>query len=111
MTHTLRAVERFGVTVTDAGDGRVRVEGPIRHEPDDVLDHGNAGTGIRLTSGMCAGIDGISVLTGDRFLRRRPMERIAAPLRMMGASVDGREAQPLSLRSPQQPIQRGERTG
>jgi 3-phosphoshikimate 1-carboxyvinyltransferase len=91
VTHTLRAVERFGVIVTDAGDGRVRVEGPIRHEPDDVLDHGNAGTGIRLTAGVCAGIDGISVLTGDRFLRRRPMERIAAPLRLMGASVDGRE--------------------
>ncbi|MFI8169918.1 3-phosphoshikimate 1-carboxyvinyltransferase [Streptomyces sp. NPDC085931] len=91
VTHTLRAVERFGVIVTDAGDGRVRVEGPIRHEPDDVLDHGNAGTGIRLTAGVCAGIDGISVLTGDRFLRRRPMERIAAPLRLMGADVDGRE--------------------
>ncbi|MEU3855175.1 3-phosphoshikimate 1-carboxyvinyltransferase [Streptomyces sp. NPDC029554] len=91
VSHTLRAVERFGVIVTDAGDGRVRVEGPIRHEPDDVLDHGNAGTGIRLTSGVCAGIDGVSVLTGDRFLRRRPMERIAAPLRLMGANVDGRE--------------------
>lgn len=91
VTHTLRAVERFGVIVTDAGDGRVRLEGPIRHEPDDVLDHGNAGTGIRLTAAVCAGIDGISVLTGDRFLRRRPMERIAAPLRLMGASVDGRQ--------------------
>ncbi|MFF8676000.1 hypothetical protein [Streptomyces sp. NPDC015242] len=91
VTHTLRAVERFSVIVTDAGDGRVRVERPIRHEPDDGLDHGNAGTGIRLTAGVCAGIDGMSVLTGDRFLRRRPMERIPAPLRLMGASVDGRQ--------------------
>lgn len=91
VTHTMRAIERFGVVVTDAGDGRVRVEGPIRHEPDDVLNHGNAGTGIRLTAGVCAGIDGLSVLTGDQFLRRRPMERVAAPLRMMGAAVDGRE--------------------
>ncbi|MFJ2112411.1 3-phosphoshikimate 1-carboxyvinyltransferase [Streptomyces sp. NPDC087850] len=89
--HTLRAVERFGVMVTDAGDGRVRVEGPIRHEPDDVLDHGNAGTGIRLMSGVCAGVDGLSVLTGDQFLRRRPMERVASPLRLMGAEVTGRE--------------------
>lgn len=56
------------------------MEGPIRHEPDDVLDHGNAGTGIRLASGVCAGLDGISVLTGDRFLCRRLMERIAALL-------------------------------
>jgi 3-phosphoshikimate 1-carboxyvinyltransferase len=91
VTHTLRAVERFGVTVAEAGEGRVRVEGPIRHEPDDVLDHGNAGTGIRLTAGVCAGLDGVSVLTGDRFLRRRPMDRIAGPLRSMGATVDGRE--------------------
>lgn len=83
------------------GPGRARpwlpVEGPIRHEPDDVLDHGNAGTDIRLTSGVCAGIDGISVLTGDRFLRRRPMERIAAPLRLMGASERGNLA-PLAIR-------------
>ncbi|MEU2264961.1 3-phosphoshikimate 1-carboxyvinyltransferase [Streptomyces olindensis] len=91
VTHTLRAVKQFGVTVTDVGEGRVRVEGPIRHEPADFLDHGNAGTGIRLMSGVCAGIDGLSVLTGDRFLRRRPMDRIAEPLRSMGATVDGRE--------------------
>ncbi|MGW0844212.1 3-phosphoshikimate 1-carboxyvinyltransferase [Streptomyces sp. NPDC002787] len=91
VTHTLRAVEQFGVTVTDVGEGRVRVEGPIRHEPADVLDHGNAGTGIRLMSGVCAGIDGLSVLTGDQFLRRRPMDRIAEPLRSMGATIDGRE--------------------
>ncbi|WP_309030408.1 3-phosphoshikimate 1-carboxyvinyltransferase [Streptomyces alfalfae] len=91
VTHTLQAIERFGVTVTDASEGRVRVEGPIQHEPDNVMDHGNAGTGIRLTAGVCAGIDGLSVLTGDRYLRRRPMDRIAEPLRAMGATVDGRE--------------------
>ncbi|MEU2354347.1 3-phosphoshikimate 1-carboxyvinyltransferase [Streptomyces misionensis] len=91
VTHTLGAVQQFGVTVAYADEGRVRVEGPIRHEPVDVLDHGNAGTGIRLMSGVCAGIDGVSVLTGDQFLRRRPMDRIAEPLRRMGAAVDGRE--------------------
>ncbi|MFE7119979.1 3-phosphoshikimate 1-carboxyvinyltransferase [Streptomyces sp. NPDC057654] len=99
--HTRRAVERFGVPVTDAGDGRVRVEGPLRHEPDDILDHGNAGTGIRLMAGVCAGIDGLSVLTGDEFLRRRPMDRIAVPLREMGAQVWGREGgrlAPLAIR-------------
>ncbi|MEV8336663.1 3-phosphoshikimate 1-carboxyvinyltransferase [Streptomyces niveus] len=90
--HTRRAVERFGVTVTDVGEGRLRVEGPLRHEPDGVLDHGNAGTGIRLMSGVCAGVDGLSVLTGDRYLLRRPMDRVAVPLREMGARVDGREA-------------------
>ncbi|MFE7664898.1 3-phosphoshikimate 1-carboxyvinyltransferase [Streptomyces celluloflavus] len=89
--HTRRAVERFGVRVTDLGGDRLRVEGPIRHEPDDVLDHGNAGTGIRLMAGVCAGIDGLSVLTGDQYLRRRPMERITVPLRRMGAVVEGRQ--------------------
>ncbi|MEU7322689.1 3-phosphoshikimate 1-carboxyvinyltransferase [Streptomyces griseoviridis] len=88
--HTLRAVAQFGVVTTQEAPDRVRIEGPIRHEPDDVLDHGNAGTGIRLTAGVCAGIAGVSVLTGDVFLRRRPMDRVAAPLRLMGATVDGR---------------------
>ncbi|MFG3527439.1 3-phosphoshikimate 1-carboxyvinyltransferase [Streptomyces sp. NPDC047917] len=91
VTHTRRAIERFGVVIEDDGHGRLRVEGPLRHEPDDVLDAGNAGTGIRLMAGVCAGVDGVSVLTGDRFLRRRPMSRIADPLREMGAHVDGRE--------------------
>ncbi|MFB7763636.1 3-phosphoshikimate 1-carboxyvinyltransferase [Streptomyces xiamenensis] len=89
--HTRRAVERFGVTVTETGDGTVRVEGPLRHEPDDVLDHGNAGTGIRLMAGVCAGVKGLSVLTGDQYLRRRPMDRVALPMREMGAHVEGRD--------------------
>ncbi|MER5985704.1 3-phosphoshikimate 1-carboxyvinyltransferase [Streptomyces sp. NPDC001787] len=89
--HTRRAVERFGVVVREDGGGGLLVEGGLRHEPDGVLDHGNAGTGIRLTAGVCAGFDGLSVLTGDEFLRRRPMGRIAEPLRAMGAQIDGRE--------------------
>lgn len=60
-------------------------------EASDVLDLGNSGTGMRLLAGVAAGIDGCSVLTGDASLRRRPMERIADPLRRMGARVDGRE--------------------
>ncbi|GAB3213727.1 3-phosphoshikimate 1-carboxyvinyltransferase [Marinactinospora endophytica] len=86
---TRRALVRMGADITVDG-ALVRVEGGVR-EPDDVLDCGNAGTGIRLLAGMCAGIDGVSVLTGDRYLRRRPMDRIAVPLRRMGAHVDGRE--------------------
>jgi 3-phosphoshikimate 1-carboxyvinyltransferase len=51
--------------------------------------------------GCAAGVDGLSVLTGDQFLRRRPMRRIAEPLREMGARVDGRqdgEFAPLMIR-------------
>ncbi|RCV51874.1 3-phosphoshikimate 1-carboxyvinyltransferase [Marinitenerispora sediminis] len=92
VTHTRRALTRFGVTFEEQIPGQWQVTGGLRHEPDDVLDCGNAGTGIRLLAGVCAGVDGISVLTGDQFLRRRPMDRVAVPLREMGAGVDGREA-------------------
>jgi 3-phosphoshikimate 1-carboxyvinyltransferase len=59
-------------------------------EPDDVVDVGNSGTSLRLVAGICAALPGLSVLTGDATLRRRPMLRLAAPLRALGARVDGR---------------------
>ncbi|GAA1440668.1 3-phosphoshikimate 1-carboxyvinyltransferase [Nocardiopsis tropica] len=89
-THTRGALAHFGVEFLDEADGTVTVHGGLRHEPVDVLDCGNAGTGIRLLAGVCAGFDGLSVLTGDRYLRRRPMDRVADPLRRMGARVDAR---------------------
>jgi 3-phosphoshikimate 1-carboxyvinyltransferase len=55
-----------------------------------VLDAGNSGTTMRMMLGVCASIPGAMVLTGDPSLRRRPMLRVAAPLRQMGASIDGR---------------------
>lgn len=60
------------------------VVGPL-HEPDDVLDCGNSGTSLRLLSGVVAGIDGVSILTGDASLRRRPVDRVTEPLGRMGA--------------------------
>jgi 3-phosphoshikimate 1-carboxyvinyltransferase len=89
--HTRGALARFGVEFVDEADGTVTVRGGLRHEADDVLDCGNAGTGIRLMAGVCAGVDGLSVLTGDEYLRRRPMDRVAVPLRQMGARVHARE--------------------
>ncbi len=70
-------------------------------EPSDVLDCGNSGTTIRLMSGFLSSIDGFFVLTGDKYLRRRPMRRVADPLRSVGASIDGRECgnlAPLAIR-------------
>ncbi|GAA1095988.1 3-phosphoshikimate 1-carboxyvinyltransferase [Nocardiopsis metallicus] len=90
-THTRGALAQFGVEFTDQPDGTVVVHGGLRHEPVDVLDCGNAGTGIRLLSGVCAGFDGLSVLTGDQYLRQRPMGRVTEPLRLMGAQVDARD--------------------
>ncbi len=60
-------------------------------EPFDILDCGNAGTGMRLYCGLLSGIDGSFVLTGDKYLRRRPMARVVDPLREIGAKIDGRE--------------------
>ncbi|MGH2826625.1 MAG: 3-phosphoshikimate 1-carboxyvinyltransferase [Actinomycetota bacterium] len=71
------------------------------HEADGVLDAGNSGTTLRILLGVCAGIDGWSVLTGDASLRTRPMLRVVAPLRQMGARIDGRahgDRAPLAVR-------------
>jgi len=61
------------------------------HEPDDVLDMGNSGTGIRLLAGVCAGLPWMTVLTGDASIRRRPMYRVLEPLRCLGARIHGRD--------------------
>jgi len=55
------------------------------------VDVGNSGTGIRLLAGACAGLPWLTVLLGDESVGRRPMDRVADPLRRMGATVDGRD--------------------
>ena len=60
-------------------------------EADDVLDAGNSGTTMRLMSGILAGRDFKSTMTGDQSLQSRPMGRIIKPLSMMGAVIRGRE--------------------
>ena len=60
-------------------------------EPEDILNAGNSGTTIRLVSGLLAGLNFFSVITGDESLRKRPMDRITIPLKRMGASIDGRD--------------------
>jgi len=90
---TAAAVARFGAGVTPARAGGVIVEGGASRlgEPDGVIDVGNSGTGIRLLAGWAAGLDALSVLAGDASVARRPMDRVAGPLRAMGASIDGRD--------------------
>lgn len=64
-----------------------------------ALDMGNSGTGMRLLAGLLAGQRFDSELTGDASLRSRPMERIAAPLREMGAAVSTQQGRaPLQIR-------------
>ena len=71
-------------------DWILEVEGEGRSglvEPPDDLDCGNSGTAIRLLAGMLASVPFTSTLVGDASLSARPMERVAAPLREMGAAV------------------------
>lgn len=70
-------------------------------EPADILDCGNAGTLIRLVSGLLSGQPMFSVLTGDASLKRRPMGRVTKPLLQMGARIEGRDGgklAPLAIR-------------
>ena len=89
---TLNAFRAMGIRIEDGGD-ILRIEGKGIHglsEPGDVLDCGNSGTSIRLITGLLAGQRFFSVLTGDKYLRARPMGRIIEPLTRMGGSIFGR---------------------
>jgi 3-phosphoshikimate 1-carboxyvinyltransferase len=88
---TQAALEGMGVAIERHVNGQVRVAGGGMHglrEPHGPLDLGNSGTAIRLLMGLLAGQRFDCELTGDASLRQRPMERVAAPLRTMGASIE-----------------------
>jgi 3-phosphoshikimate 1-carboxyvinyltransferase len=87
---TLDAFRAMGVEVNRHAETSLTVHGRGLHglsAPSTVLDMGNAGTAIRLAIGLLAGQRFESVLTGDSSLRSRPMERVAKPLRLMGADI------------------------
>jgi 3-phosphoshikimate 1-carboxyvinyltransferase len=89
---TLNAFRAMGVGVMDDGES-LWIEGGGLHglvEPTDCLDCGNSGTSMRLITGILAGQKFFSVLTGDKYLRNRPMKRVVEPLGRMGASISGR---------------------
>ncbi|WP_425416111.1 3-phosphoshikimate 1-carboxyvinyltransferase [Oricola indica] len=71
-------------------------------EPEDTLDFGNAGTGVRLVMGLAGVYDMRTRFTGDASLLRRPMGRVLEPLRLMGVQVEAAEGDrlPLSLHGP-----------
>jgi 3-phosphoshikimate 1-carboxyvinyltransferase len=91
---TLAAVQSLGALVERRGDGELTVRGPgLRAAAaSETIDVGNAGTLMRLLPGWLAGQDGGSwTLDGDESIRRRPVDRIATPLRAMGAQIDARD--------------------
>lgn len=86
---TANALRAMGVPITKT-DGLWEVVGRSiggLTKPQEPLDFGNAGTGVRLMMGVLAGQDFSASLTGDASLSRRPMGRVLAPLKTMGLQI------------------------
>ncbi len=98
--NSLEIVKNIGAKVED--DGKIiKISSNGIQEPFEILDCGNSGTGMRLFCGLLSSANGHFVLTGDKYLRRRPMKRVTAPLMSIGAKLDGRkngDLAPLSIR-------------
>ncbi|AKL93958.1 3-phosphoshikimate 1-carboxyvinyltransferase AroA [Clostridium aceticum] len=90
---TIACFQGLGIEIEDKGK-EIIVQGKGLYglkEPMDVLDAGNSGTTMRLLSGILAGQEFLTIVTGDSSLRKRPMARVAVPLRKMGAVIEGRD--------------------
>ena len=86
---TVDAMRALGVEIEDVADDELVVRGVgLRGLRAGAVDCANSGTLMRLLAGIAAGQDGEFTLTGDESLSGRPMERIAEPLRRMGAEVE-----------------------
>ena len=102
---TLAALSALGVRSERIGPGRLVVRGTgLRglRAPAGPLDLGNSATSMRLLAGMLAGQSFDATLVGDGSLMQRPMERLAAPLRRMGADIRTRDGRaPIAVRGGQ----------
>lgn len=95
---TAKAMRAFGAEVTRTGEGAWTIEGKGGFsEPADVIDCGNAGTGVRLIMGAMAAFDIVATFTGDNSLRSRPMGRVLDPLGQMGVTWISRQGNRLPL--------------
>ncbi|MEA2428114.1 MAG: 3-phosphoshikimate 1-carboxyvinyltransferase [Thermoleophilaceae bacterium] len=93
---TLDAIQALGAAIDERGDGEVTIRGVGLHTPSEVtngtLDVQNSGTLLRLLPGWLAGQPGNAwTLTGDESIQRRPVDRVAEPLRLMGGNLEARE--------------------
>lgn len=100
---TLAAFRAMGVQIEGPKEGRVSIHGVGMHglkAPDKDIYLGNSGTSIRLLSGLLAGQNFTSTLTGDKSLSGRPMQRVTDPLAMMGAEIDSHDGKlPLKIKA------------
>lgn len=98
--NTLKIVGHLGAEIQDDGSVITIRSNGIK-ESSEILDCGNSGTGMRLFCGLLSSAEGHFILTGDEYLKRRPMKRVTQPLRSIGAKLDGRnngDLAPLSIR-------------
>ena len=84
---TRDAIVALGARVEERADGAFVVHGGSLSNPKGTIDARNSGTTTRLLMGLCAGRGITARFDGDTSLRRRPMERVARPLRALGADV------------------------
>ncbi|MDF3818902.1 3-phosphoshikimate 1-carboxyvinyltransferase [Leptospira sp. 96542] len=105
---TMSCFQALGVGFEKKGPGNYFVTSPGKfglRVPEKILDFGNAGTGIRLSAGLLAGLPQMeAILTGDVSLCKRPMARILDPLNAMGAdvkSVENNGRAPLQIKGKQ----------
>jgi len=105
---TLNAVQALGAGIEDEGQNCFVIRGVGLHAPleatEGLLNVGNAGTLMRLLPGWLAGQPGgVWTLDGDESIRRRPVDRVAEPLRLMGAEVNARDGRfpPFTVRGAQ----------
>lgn len=106
---TVEAVRALGVSALRGEGGIWEIDGGglgALEEPESEIDCGNAGTAARLLAGVIAANPITATLTGDASLRRRPMERVFAPMREMGAVVECREGGllPATVRGTRRPL-------
>jgi 3-phosphoshikimate 1-carboxyvinyltransferase len=90
---TIECMRKLGIEI-DVGPKLVRVVGKGLdglQAPKRALDAGNSGSTIRMLSGVLAGQNFTSTITGDKSLQRRPMRRVAEPLRQMGADIRAKD--------------------
>ena len=99
---TISCFRKMGINIENT-EGEILVHGKGLHglcAPSETLDVGNSGTTTRLISGILAGQDFVSELTGDASIQKRPMKRIMTPLSQMGAdivSLNGNGCAPLKI--------------
>lgn len=106
---TARAMRAFGADVTDHGGGKWSVHGVGVGgfaEPENVIDCGNSGTGVRLIMGAMATCPIVATFTGDASLNSRPMARVTDPLSAFGCVTVGREGGrlPMTLVGAKDPV-------